>query len=180
MKRSIVILFVLALPLALAAHPHVFIDANINFIFAGSRATHAELNWVFDAMFTEQVLSQCDGNRNRLIDAAEIPAVRQGFFVNLRHSKYFVFLWINDVFQQTVTATDFHASVNPAGRLVFRFRIPLAVPAAGPVRVKLMNSDPTIFVAFMTRPGSSRALGAAVPAKVVNNDQGQFQLTYGG
>ena len=167
------------MPAVADAHPHVFIKSNIDFISDGARVTQIEVNWTFDPMFTEQVMVSCDRNRNRRIDPGEVSLVRKGFFRNLAHSKYFLYMWVNGVFVKTHSVSSFLALTDKDGNLVFRFRVPLTVPASGSVKLKIMNNDPEIFVAFMSRPGTSRIKGSLAGGRAVNNAKSQFQLSYG-
>ena len=181
MRKKIGLLFFLLLPVGVAAHPHVFINSNIDFLFSSRRVTAIEVQWRFDPMFTSQVVMSCDANRDRRLTGSEIAAVRRGFFKNLKNHDYFLFIWVNGKYIRKRAVSSFTARIGRDGNLVYVFRIPLPEAGSRLSKIKVMLNDPSLFVAFMSRAGSTRLRGAA-PAgvKAVNNAKAQFQLSAGG
>jgi len=176
----VLVLTALLLPVFLPAHPHVFVNSNVDFIFARKRLSHLEVQWRFDAMFTSQVLLACDANKDRRISGAEVSVVRTRFFKNLKNFNYFLALWVNEVYLRQHAISSFTAFIARDGHLNYRFRVPVTVPSGGAVTIKVMNNDTSFFVAFMSRAGTSRIRGLRPSgAKVLNNAKVQFQLSYG-
>ena len=181
MRKRFFILMVLLLPGIAVAHPHVFINANINFVFSSGKLTALDVHWRFDPMFSSQVIMSCDHNRDRRITGSEVAAVRRGFFRNLKNHSYFLFLWVDKVYRKNHRVSRFTAGVGRDGNVYYKFRIPVRVSGAGTHKIKAMHSDPSLFVAFLSKAGSGKVLGnAPAGTRVVNNAKVQFQLNYRG
>ena len=53
------------------AHPHVFVDNRVTFLFDGSRLTGFRENWLFDEVFSDQLLQDFDTNHDGQFSKAE-------------------------------------------------------------------------------------------------------------
>ena len=51
MKKPYLALIALLVPCSLFAHPHVFIDYTVNFVFDQNELTGVETQWIFDEMY---------------------------------------------------------------------------------------------------------------------------------
>ena len=146
MSRWAFILTLLLLPAYLTAHPHVWIDAHAEIHFDEERLDRIVHRWVFDEMFTESILLDFDGNRNRAIEPAESRAIEEDAFSNLRHYGYFTHLTIGSREIPVTSVEQFRASLE-ADRLVYRFEIPVDVEVRDRwQRISLGVWDDTYFV----------------------------------
>lgn len=121
-----------AAPSGLAAHPHVFIDNVVTFVFDKDRVTAIRLQWTFDELFSSTVLEGFDRNGDGAFDAAEIVEIEAGAFANLREYHYFSYLWIDGRGEDEINVRDFTAAARD-GIVTYSFVVPLAA-AVDPVR----------------------------------------------
>lgn len=77
-------------PGPVAAHPHIWIDAVATFVFEGGALVGLRQHWQFDELFSSFVLEEHDGNGDEVLDQAEIAAIRDQAFSNLRDYGYFI------------------------------------------------------------------------------------------
>lgn len=143
MKALLMLLCIFLPALPLSAHPHVFIDAEVNVETRQGRITALESQWVFDEMFSAMVLMDYDTNRNGRIDAGEITALRKDYFDYLGKSSFFTFVKSGKNTIKFAGAVDFMPNVT-GGRLsyVFRLEMPQAVPAVG---ADILVYDPSYY-----------------------------------
>jgi len=109
---------------AVWAHPHVFIDARLEFEIRGRSCEGVVVEWTFDPVFSADVIGQFDRNRDGAFDDAENAVVQAKAFSNLRKYGYFSFIRRGDTRINPEVVQDFKASQRD-GRAVYRFRIPL-------------------------------------------------------
>jgi ABC-type uncharacterized transport system substrate-binding protein len=114
-------------PQAAVAHPHVFIDNRVTFLFAGDKITGFRENWVFDEVFSDQLLQHFDQDQNGSLSAAESEAVAAETLPNLAHFRYFTYVWVDGKDLGQLDPRDFHASAKK-GLVTFDFRIDLPRP----------------------------------------------------
>jgi len=57
------------------AHPHVFIDTAIEFVWQGKKLQGAYIEWTFDKMFSNEIISWLDADHNGKFSDAESEAV---------------------------------------------------------------------------------------------------------
>lgn len=146
MRRLALLLAFALLPGYLIAHPHVWIDAHAEIHFDGEKLNRIVHRWVFDDMFTQSILLDFDGDRNRQIDAAESKAIERDAFSNLRHYGYFTHLVVGSRKIPVTSVERFRASLED-DRLVYRFEIPIDVHVrARWQRIHLGVWDDTYFV----------------------------------
>lgn len=179
MKKILLLLLLSLLPALASAHPHVFINGTLSFSFDNTRLTGIRVSWEFDPMFSSQVITACDENKNRKFDAIENGKVRSGFFKNLKNFDYFTRVWINNVFKRTTAVTGFRATINKES-VTFQFFIPLnQTVSKDETSVKVAFIDDSNFVAF-TSPSQGITIKGNRPAKVNfgNNRAAQYQIRF--
>lgn len=138
---------------AAQAHPHVWIDANVTFVFEQKTLTGVRVEWSFDEIFSTLVIREHDKNRNQKFEPAEIEAVRLNAFVATKEYSHFTHVTVGAGKGDMGEARDFTASI-VKGRLVYRFTLPFAKPvdpAALPVAVRAF--DESFYVDVGLEPG---------------------------
>lgn len=108
------------------AHPHVWVDVAIGFVFENGRVTALAMEWTFDQFFSNMLLADFDKNKDKRFDAAEAKALHDGAFVALKQAGYF----IHARGAQPVEVTevrDFTAAVS-WDQVTYRFVARLAEP----------------------------------------------------
>jgi ABC-type uncharacterized transport system substrate-binding protein len=128
------------------AHPHVFIDNHVIFVFDGAMMTGFREIWVFDDVFSDQLLKQFDTDRDGHFSDEESDAVAKGTLPNLGRFHYFTYIWLDGKMLPPIVPSDFHA-VAESGIVAFNFMVKLPQPI-DPRRVKfaLEANDRTFYV----------------------------------
>jgi ABC-type uncharacterized transport system substrate-binding protein len=108
-----------------AAHPHVFIDNRVAFVFDGGKVTALRLHWVFDDIFSDGLLSQFDADGNGTFDELESKALGEGVLPNLKMFNYFTYIWLDGKQLDSIDPTDFVASANDR---IVTFQMKVALP----------------------------------------------------
>jgi ABC-type uncharacterized transport system substrate-binding protein len=119
---------------AVQAHPHVFIDNHLVFVFDGAALTGFREVWVFDDIFSQQLLDQFDSDRDGHFTDAESASVANGTLPNLAHFHYFTYVWLGGKPLPAIAPSDFHAFAE-SGIVAFDFMVKLPRPI-DPRRVK--------------------------------------------
>jgi ABC-type uncharacterized transport system substrate-binding protein len=115
------------LPDLAAAHPHVFIDNRVTFLFDGSRLIGFRENWLFDEVFSDQLLQDFDADGNGQFSKAESDKVAAETLPNLAQFRYFTYAWVAGKDLGKIAPTDFRASAR--NKLVtFDFLVKLPRP----------------------------------------------------
>jgi ABC-type uncharacterized transport system substrate-binding protein len=78
-----------------AAHPHVFIDNSVTFVFAGDAITGLRLLWTFDEVFSQTLLEDFDADGDGNFSAGEVAKIKQTSLPSLKQFGYFTHLWVD-------------------------------------------------------------------------------------
>ena len=136
----------LASPGVASAHPHVFIDNHVTFVFDGAKLIGFREIWVFDDVFSDQLLQEFDTDQDGRFSKAESDGVAKGTLPNLAGFHYFTYVWLDGKMLPQITPTDFHA-VAESKIVAFDFMVKLPQPI-DPRQVKfaLEADDRTYYV----------------------------------
>jgi ABC-type uncharacterized transport system substrate-binding protein len=131
--RRTVAVAALILPLLMhagpvAAHPHVFIDNRVTFVFDAEKVTALRLNWAFDEVFSDSLLMQFDADGDGTFDDLESKAVGEGTLPNLKMFHYFTYVWVDGKQLDPIDPTEFAASVDGQRVVTFHMTVPLPQP----------------------------------------------------
>jgi ABC-type uncharacterized transport system substrate-binding protein len=107
-----------------AAHPHVWIDAVVTFVFEDGQLVGLRHNWRFDEFFGSFVIEEHDVDGDGAFDAAEIGAIRDSAFSALREYDYFTHVRVDGDELPLDEVSAFTARVED-GVLVYEFAMPL-------------------------------------------------------
>ncbi|WP_027366502.1 DUF1007 family protein [Desulfocurvibacter africanus] len=147
MRHAILSLLTLCLclaPLPAAGHPHVFIDVELTFVFDLQGLTGIHQRWVFDEMFSSQIVDMVDANDDGRLSEAEARNIEQEAFVNLKNFNFFSHVVVGGRKVAFSKATQFVARQNK-GILSYEFLLPCSVPvqagAKGLVRVAVYDQS---------------------------------------
>jgi ABC-type uncharacterized transport system substrate-binding protein len=121
-------LALLILPHAAFAHPHVFIDNRVVFMFAGDKIIALTESWTFDEIFSDQLLQGFDKNGDGAFDKAESKAVAEGTLPNLKKFRYFNYIWVDGKDLGAINPVDFTASIGKNKKVTFVFSVKLPLP----------------------------------------------------
>ncbi len=110
------------------AHPHVFIDNRVTFVFEAGKVTALRLDWVFDDVFSDSLLSQFDADGDGVFDGWESTAVGEGVLPNLAMFHYFTYIFVDGRQLDPIAPTAFVASADENRIVTFRMTVPLPEP----------------------------------------------------
>jgi ABC-type uncharacterized transport system substrate-binding protein len=122
------LLTILIFPRAAFAHPHVFIDNRVVFMFAGDKIIALTESWTFDEIFSDQLLQGFDADGNGSFDQAESKAVAAGTLPNLKKFRYFNYIWVDGKDLGPIDPVDFTASAGKNRKVTFVFSVKLPHP----------------------------------------------------
>jgi ABC-type uncharacterized transport system substrate-binding protein len=130
-------------PSAAFAHPHVFIDNRVVFMFAGDKIIALTESWTFDAIFSDQLLQSFDQNGDGAFDKAESKAAAAGTLPNLKKFHYFTYIWVDGKDLGVIDPVDFTASAkNRKVTFVFSVKLPRPVdPKTQKLKVEINDRE---------------------------------------
>ncbi len=111
-----------------SAHPHVFIENKVAFVFDAGKVTALRLSWAFDEVFSDSLLMQFDADGDGTFDALESKAVGEGTLPNLKMFHYFSYIWVDGKELDPIEPVDFVASADDKRVVTFRMTVPLPQP----------------------------------------------------
>jgi len=110
-----------------SAHPHVFIDNRVTFLFAGKKLVGFRENWLFDDVFSDQLMQEYDADDDGKIGPAESDKLGHETLPNLAQFHYFTYIWVDGKPLPKITPTDFHAAAKDK-LVTFDFLVTLPQP----------------------------------------------------
>lgn len=122
------------------AHPHVFIQATLNFEFEGSSCVGFWEEWTFDAVFSAELAHNFDLDGNGAFSDAEQQKIHNGAFINLRKYGFYTLIRSGSTRKSPQAVESFSATLRD-GRAVYRFYVPLDdALAAGDFSVAIFDT----------------------------------------
>jgi len=110
-----------------AAHPHVFIDNAVTFVFTGDKITGLHMLWTFDEVFSETLLEDFDADRDGSFSAAEIAKIKKTSLPSLKEFDYFTHLWVDGKPFKSFDVTDLMVT-HKGDSVSYDMQITLATP----------------------------------------------------
>ncbi len=126
MKKIFILLMILS-PMALYAHPHVWIDASVKIHLNDKKQITAITEvWEFDDMFSLAVIEDSDKNKDKKFSEEEIASVKKFYFLNLENYGFYTNIFIDGKeMPLKMTLTDFSAEIVDE-KVVYVFTINLS------------------------------------------------------
>ena len=177
-KTKICFILFFLLPLAMWAHPHLFIDYTADLIFDEFGLVGVKTEWTFDEMFSWQILSE-NTNRDQIIDDQERENIEKNAFSYLKESGYFsFFLEENERFKVT-KIKNFSPRIEN-GRVIYSFFIPWKVKAENkPKYLKFLFDDESYFCAVTPQKDGVKIINnSKLKAEISMLDQVSFQISF--
>jgi len=140
---ALAFLALLILPRAAFAHPHIFVDNRVVFMFAQDKIIALTQSWTFDEIFSDQLLQDFDANGDGVFDKVESKTVEKGTLPNLKKFRYFNYIWIDGKDIGLVDPVDFIASAkNKKVTFVFSVKLPHPVdPKTQKLKVEINDRE---------------------------------------
>jgi len=125
------------------AHPHVFIEDRVAFMFTGDKITAYQQSWKFDEVFSDTLIQQFDTNGDGTFDAAESKSVAKGTLPNLKKFRYFNYVWVDGKDIGVVEPINFTATAkNKIVTFVFEVKLPKPVdPKTQKLKVEINDRE---------------------------------------
>ena len=143
-------LAVLVCPAPAAAHPHVFVDNAVAFVFGQEGLEGVRVDWLFDDMFGTMILEQFDTDGDGEFSQKEVEGLKTGAFDNLKNFDWFTFLTVDGQPCRPSRVEGFRAGMR-GGHLFYTFFVPCPVPAAGGERTVVLSvHDPEYYADVYT------------------------------
>lgn len=146
---SFTLSFVLGNPLNVSAHPHVFIEANLE-VYRDAKGRAAELRnvWRFDEIFSATIVVDFDENGNNLLEPEELEKIASTIKTNLKEFDYFTEVRVNDQSVEFEIPKHFYADYQD-GQLILIVAMDLKSPQVMTGKsFSVSISDPTYYVAI--------------------------------
>jgi ABC-type uncharacterized transport system substrate-binding protein len=125
---ALAFLALLISPRAAFAHPHIFIDNRVVFMFAADKIIALTESWTFDEIFSDQLLQGFDANGDGTFDKAETKALAKGTLPNLKKFRYFNYIWVDGKDLGAIDPVDFTATAGKNKKVTFVFSVKLPHP----------------------------------------------------
>ncbi|MFV0348540.1 MAG: DUF1007 family protein [Halodesulfovibrio sp.] len=138
------------------AHPHVFVDATVDFVFEESGLVGMKVHWTFDSMASSQYLTDLDINGDGKLTPEEWASQRDDIAVFLAEERFFLHVAVNGKSVFIPAINDFVATYEN-GKLEYSFYAPLSVQNGSDVIVAVF--DPSYYTDFQIAEESFRFSG---------------------
>ncbi len=138
---------------SVTAHPHVFMDTQVEFRFGEKGLEGFWVEWLFDEIFSAGIKMDFDLDYNNAFSEPEIKELEKGAFSNLKNYDYFTYVTVGDDKHPVREVSSFHAELRK-NRLVYRFFVPYTVHAdikARTLRVAVYDKSFYCDIAFQKR-----------------------------
>lgn len=178
--NSIFLKLVCILPACMLAHPHMFIDTEMNVRLGNNTLEGIEITWYFDPMFTAAITTDFDSNGDGYFSTQETAEVFSNAFSNLKTSNYFTFVDIKNKIYSPVEIDNFSVFIHE-GALVYQFFCPFNINIPdGVFRIAIYDSTYYCDILYkegtpitITDPGSNNTR-----FEIEQNDD--IRISYGG
>ena len=140
------------LPQGAAAHPHVFIDNRLVFLYADGMITGFRTEWRFDEIFTADMLAQYDADGDGQFSEGESKEVAEGTLPNLAGFHYFTYAKVAGEDIGNLAPSGFRANVaDGAVRFALTFELPQPIdPLRQTLAVSVYDSEYYVEVLLAT------------------------------
>ena len=88
-------LLILLLPILSLAHPHLFIDAKLDFTIKNNKIDTLHVSWVFDDMNSQILMMDYDRNRDKKLNKKETQQFKKIYFDKLSKKKPFIHIKVD-------------------------------------------------------------------------------------
>jgi ABC-type uncharacterized transport system substrate-binding protein len=141
------------------AHPHLFIESNPSFVFKENKFYCVQMEWIWDELFSDAILMDCDKNKDLEFDQEELKLVYKDYFINIQDFDFFSILKINGE-KNEYDVTGFTATIDQKNKKVsYYFNL---IPPELPAKIEgiwLFHNDPTNYTSFGSAKNYPKVIG---------------------
>ena len=157
------------------AHPHIFIDTRLDFLFDEKGIAGIIEEWTFDDMTGAMTFEDFDKNKNGKFEPNEIAKVKKEAFDALKEFGYFNNIIIEGKIFKVKYIKNFKV-FSRKGKLVYSFLVPCHVVATkANKKISVSLSDPTIFTDFVLVKGTPSYSGQKERYTIFSKRSGGLQ-----
>lgn len=182
MKKILLLTVLILVPvISLFAHPHVNVNSYAHFYFDKEGLMGLYVQWVFDPLYSSQILYECDLDSNEEFSEDELTEVKDYYFSQLDQYNYYLSLAVNRKKIPLPEPSNFSAQVDRDDEVVvFTFFLPLKEEfAPGGTDIMVDFVDPTNYTAFTCAQRSLSLNGDTERVdNVVINRLGSIEFTF--
>jgi len=169
----------LLFPVAVSAHPHMWITASVDFHFTQAGLSGFREQWEFDKNDSADIIASFDANKDGRFDSAEIAAIKSGYFDNIAEYRYFTTVRYGTQVWQPTIVKDFYAWT-VENIVYYRFDVSFAAPAVSTdSQISVTVWDPSYFVDFSLArglPAASVPVGITAECSRENDYQDRYRF----
>ncbi len=170
----------LVVPAIVLAHPHMFIDTEMEVRLNGSVLSGVQITWHFDPMFTAAITGDFDSNGNGLFSTSETSEVFNNAFSNLETFDYFTFVSVDGQTYSPSRIENFSVYMED-GALVYQFYCPFNIHVEeGVFRIAIYDS--TYYCDILYKEGSPITISGSgsESARFEIEQNSNIAISYGG
>ncbi len=173
-------LLLISLPFCIFAHPHMFIDTEMEVQLRNDFLEGIEITWYFDPMFSGAITADFDSNRNGSFSSSETAEVYANAFSNLETSEYFTFIIIDGQTYTPSRIENFSVFLEN-GVLVYRFFCPFNLRIPNDM-IRIAIYDSTYYCDILYKEGTPVTLHGTGSnnAQFTIEQNNDIAINYGG
>jgi ABC-type uncharacterized transport system substrate-binding protein len=162
-RAALGIVFLVGTATAVAAHPHVWVEARANVLFDKSGLVDGIRNdWVFDEMYSAFAVQGLEKD-GKLATVKDLASLAKTNVESLAEYDYFTFAKANGQKLTFGKPIDYTLEERADKRVVLHFTLPLATPTKTGRFLSFQIYDPTYFVDFELAEKDPVLLAGAPP-----------------
>jgi ABC-type uncharacterized transport system substrate-binding protein len=150
------------------AHPHVWVTAKAEIVFADGRVTGIRHLWTFDEAYTAYVTQGLDRDNDGKLTPEELQPLADENTNSLEEFGYFTTVKVNGR-KQAFDPPREPRMVMEKSQVAMSYFLPLKVPASASGAVAMEIDDPTFFVYFSLAEGRDSIALANAPQGCVTS-----------
>jgi ABC-type uncharacterized transport system substrate-binding protein len=108
------------------AHPHVFVDNKVVFVFNARGLTGVKIQWTFDELYSSSVIMDYDKNRDHILNSAETRRLAGQALADLKLKHFFTYIRVNGRDFTVESIMKFKVAIKN-GRVVYSFYVPCPI-----------------------------------------------------
>ena len=93
------------------AHPHIWVNNQIKLLGNGGKIKAIAVHWRFDQVYSTQIRSEFDVNRNNKFDADEVKTIQAQGFGALAERNYFAHIYVGNKLISGFKLSKFNAII---------------------------------------------------------------------
>lgn len=150
------------------AHPHVWVTAKAEIVFADGKMTGIRHSWTFDEAYTAYVTQGLDRDNDGKLSPEELQPLAEENTNSLEEFGYFTTVKVNGRKQAFSPPREPRMTMDKS-QVTMSYFLPLKTPASASGALAMEIDDPTFFVYFSLVEGQSAVALANAPQGCVTS-----------